>query len=172
MANSTMGDRSVTLDWDDGTSSDFHYIWLRDNCPCTECKHPNAWERLLDNVELDLDVRLKKISFDDVLEITWENGHETTMSADWLREHRYGRAGRDSRREIPILWTAEIATDPPSISLSEIDDDETGLQRWLTMVRDFGFTIVTDVPTRVGVWSNWPNASPTSRRPTLGVSSR
>ena len=89
-----MGDRSLTLKWADGTSSDFHYIWLRDNCACAECKHPDAWERLLDNVELDLDVRPKVVSFDDFLKITWEDGHETSMSADWLRNHRYGKQGR------------------------------------------------------------------------------
>ena len=150
MANSTMGDRSVTLEWGDGTSSDFHYVWLRDNCACAECKHPDAWERILDNVELDLDVRPKVVSFDDFLKITWEDGHQTSMTADWLRVHQYGRNGRESRRGSPILWTAEIANDPPKISLSEIDADDTGLRRWLTMVRDFGFTIVTGVPNRVG----------------------
>ena len=150
MATSTMGDRSLTLKWADGTSSDFHYIWLRDNCACAECKHPDAWERLLDNVELDLDVRPKVVSFDDFLKITWEDGHETSMSADWLRNHRYGKQFREARHNNPQLWTADIANDPPSIGLSEIDADDTGLRRWLTMVRDFGFTIVTDVPTRVG----------------------
>jgi len=150
VATSTMGDRSLTLKWADGTSSDFHYIWLRDNCACAECKHPDAWERLLDNVELDLDVRPKVVSFDDFLKITWEDGHETSMSADWLRNHRYGKQFREARHNNPQLWTADIANDPPSISLSEIDADDTGLRRWLTMVRDFGFTIVTDVPTRVG----------------------
>jgi DUF971 family protein len=77
VTNGTLSDRSLTLDWGDGTSSDFHHIWLRDNCACAECKHPDAWERVLDNVELDLEVRPESVAFDKSLEITWEDGHKT-----------------------------------------------------------------------------------------------
>ncbi len=42
VGNSTMRDRTLMLDWGDGTSSEFHYTWLRDNCACAECKHPDA----------------------------------------------------------------------------------------------------------------------------------
>ena len=150
MANGTLGERSLTLDWGDDTSSEFHYIWLRDNCACAECKHPDAWERLLDNVQLDLEVRPGSVVFDESLEITWEDGHKTSMSAEWLRGHRYGSNARETRRDRSNLWTAQIANDPPQIGLDEIDSGDAGLRRWLTMVREFGFAIVTDVPTQVG----------------------
>lgn len=150
MGKTTIGDRAVMLEWDDGTSSEFLYIWLRDNCACPDCKHPDAWERLLDSVELNLELRPAHVEFGDTLKITWDDGHLTSMSADWLRNNRYGRRGRDARREKPILWTAEIADVPPTISLGEIDSGDNGLRRWLTLVRDHGFAIVTGVPTRVG----------------------
>ncbi len=146
----TLGDRTLALQWPDGETIDLHYIWLRDNCPCPECKHPDAWERLLDNVEIDLDVKPESASFDEFLDITWQDGHKTSMSAAWLQANRYGREGRDSRREKPVLWTSSIAKDPPRISLGEIDSGDKGLRRWLTLVRDYGFAIVTGVPTRVG----------------------
>ncbi len=145
-----MGDRALVVTWEDGESSQFHYVWLRDNCACGECKHEDAWERLLDNVELDLNARPAAFEFDDDLEITWADGHQTTMTAGWLKLNRYGLDGRDERREKPILWGAEIAADPPTISLDEIDSGDEGLLRWLTTVRDYGFAIVTGVPTRVG----------------------
>jgi gamma-butyrobetaine dioxygenase len=104
----------------------------------------------LDNVELNLDVRPTHVEFGDTLEVEWDDGHHTSLSADWLRKNRYGRHGRDARRETPTLWNAGIADDPPKISLGEIDSGNDGLRRWLTMVRDYGFAIVTDVPTRVG----------------------
>ena len=150
MTDAAIGERTVTLTWPDATSSEFHYIWLRDNCACAECKHPDAWERLFDNVEMNLDVRPSQVVFDEALEITWSDGHHTTMSNDWLRSNRYDRESR-AEREVPsVLWTSEISKNPPKISLLEIDSGDDGLRRWLTLVRDYGFAIVTDVPTKVG----------------------
>ena len=143
-------DRTVTIEWNDGTSSRFHFIWLRDNCACPECRHPEAWQRLLDNVVMNLAVAPTEITFGDRLEITWDDGHKSSMSAGWLRANRYGREARAERREEPILWTGAIAADPPTISLDVIDSGDDGLRRWLTLIRDYGFVLVTGVPTRVG----------------------
>lgn len=93
MGNSIMGNRKVKLEWDDGSSSEFHYIWLRDNCACDECKHPDAWERLLDNVELNLDIRPTHLEFGDALEVEWDDGHQTSLSADWLRKNAMAGTG-------------------------------------------------------------------------------
>ena len=144
------GERTISLSWDDGSSSEFHYVWLRDNCACSECKHPDAWERLLDNVEMNLDVKPSKVVFDEALQIIWFDGHLTTMSKEWLRANRYDADSPEEGVERPALWTAEVSHHPPKISLAEIDSGDGGLRQWLTLVRDFGFTIVTDVPARVG----------------------
>ncbi len=145
-----LGERTVTVVWDDGTAGEFHFVWLRDNCPCPECRHPEAWERLLDNVALDLDVRPAEVACRDQLDIVWDDGHRTSLSAEWLRANRYGPAGRAERRERPSLWTADIALTPPTIHLSEIDSGDDGMRRWLSLIRDYGFAIVKGVPTRVG----------------------
>jgi gamma-butyrobetaine dioxygenase len=145
-----VGERTVTVAWEDGAADDFHYVWLRDNCACADCKHPDAWERLLDNVRLDPDVRPAEITLGERLEATWPDGHRTSLSTGWLRANRYGPVGRAERRESPNLWNADIANSPPTISLDEIDSGDDGLRRWLTMIRDYGFAIVKDVPTRVG----------------------
>src|SRR5574343_566473 len=36
----------LTLHWDDGCVGRFAAIWLRDNCPCPACRHPQAMERI------------------------------------------------------------------------------------------------------------------------------
>ena len=149
-SKATMEDRTLALEWPDGTAAEYHYIWLRDNCACAHCKHPDAWERLTDNVELNLDVRPASVEFDDSLTIIWDDGHRTAISGDWLRNNRIGREGRDSRREHPVLWDASIAQNPPKIGLDEIKSGDDGLRHWLTMVHDYGFAIVTGVPTEVG----------------------
>ena len=51
------GTRHVTIVWDDGRRAEFPSFWLRDNCPCVECLHPQTGERVLDTFGLDPDVR-------------------------------------------------------------------------------------------------------------------
>ena len=143
-------DRSLTLEWDDTTTSEFHYIWLRDNCACGDCRHPEAWERLLDTVSLPQDPTPRQLGLAERLDIIWDDGHHTSLSAEWLHANRYGREARLQRAEKPVLWTAEIASSPPEIDLDEIDSGDAGLRRWLEMIRDYGFAIVQGVPTRVG----------------------
>ena len=53
----TTGASAVTVAWADGSApSDFHHLWLRDNCACAECRHPDTWERTLDTYSLPLDI--------------------------------------------------------------------------------------------------------------------
>ncbi len=146
----TVGDRALRIVWEDGLSAEFPYVWLRDNCPCPACKHPEAWERLADNVTLDLDVAPADVDCDERLDVTWRDGHRTSLSAEWLRSNRPGKAARGERREQPSLWTSAIASAPPTIHLDEIDAGADGMRRWLTMIRDYGFAIVKGVPARVG----------------------
>src|SRR5487761_441484 len=36
---------AVTLRWDDGNVDRLRALWLRDNCACPQCRHPQALER-------------------------------------------------------------------------------------------------------------------------------
>jgi len=36
---------ALSVEWSDGRRSRFHVLWLRDNCPCRQCRHPQALER-------------------------------------------------------------------------------------------------------------------------------
>ncbi len=146
----SVGDHTLSVAWDDAESADFHFVWLRDNCACPECRHPDAWERLIDNVTLSLDQRPTVADAGDRLNITWSDGHESSYGWQWLRDHRYGKPARLDRAERPILWTASIADAPPVVELAEIDAGDVGLRRWLSLIRDYGFTIVKGVPARVG----------------------
>jgi hypothetical protein len=44
----------VVVTWPDGHAAVFHYLWLRDNCNCAECREPTAWERRYDTVGMPL----------------------------------------------------------------------------------------------------------------------
>ncbi|MGI9287863.1 MAG: gamma-butyrobetaine hydroxylase-like domain-containing protein, partial [Pseudomonadales bacterium] len=42
--------RSLSIEWNDGKSASFHYLWLRDNCP--SAFHPDTKERVFDQLSV------------------------------------------------------------------------------------------------------------------------
>lgn len=137
----------LEITWADGARDAFHYLWLRDNCPCAQCLDPDAGERLFDTVSMPPDLAPRQVKADGEVIIDWEDGHRTVLDAAWLRDNAYGPSARRTRAEAPQLWDASIASAPPEISLSEIDSSDEGLARWLRLIRDYGFAIVRGVPT-------------------------
>ncbi len=141
----------LEVDWGDGTRSAFHHVWLRDNCPCPECRHPEAWERTLDTLDLPLDPRPAAVTAGDRITITWDDGHVTSLSREWLRAHAYEPEARRARAASVTPWTAgAIAASPPLVEWSAIATDPKERLRWLELIRDVGFAVVTGVPTEPG----------------------
>src|SRR5712692_6630104 len=65
-------DGRLVIDWADGHHSVFHYIWLRDNCLCAQCRHSNG-QRLLDTAAIPAGVAPARLSRTpkQVIEIEW-----------------------------------------------------------------------------------------------------
>src|SRR5262245_19759793 len=90
MIGVTQAGGKLLVDWVDGHHSVFHFIWLRDNCNCTQCRHANG-QRLLDTAAIPPDIapaRPAQASQDE-LAIEWFGGHLSRYSAGWLRAHCY-----------------------------------------------------------------------------------
>lgn len=138
----------IALTWPNGRRDEFHYLWLRDNCLCPQCREPAAWERLFDTVGMPPDLAPARTEMHaGVLEINWPDRHTSTFSQDWLRSHAYPRAATTQSTE--VCWDARIAGAAPQISLAEIDSDPGGLRGWLELLDGYGFCLVRDVPTEV-----------------------
>ena len=41
-------ERTIRVNWNNEETSDFHFFWLRDNCPC--CVHPYTLEQTFEIV--------------------------------------------------------------------------------------------------------------------------
>lgn len=136
--------------WSDGGSGEFPFIWLRDNCLCPECRHPEAWERTLDTVELDIDVRPAAVDANGALTLVWEDGHRTEFTETWLRTHAPGTRATATTTP-PTPWTGPSIREAfPEIDLSEIEAGDAGLLRWLRLIHEYGFALVRGMPPRVG----------------------
>jgi gamma-butyrobetaine dioxygenase len=118
--------------------SRFHPLWLRDNCPCPECRHESG-QRLLDTRTLPDDLSVVVV---DGYEVSFSDGHVSVFDPDWLRAHAGDPHSRARR-----LWAAEIQDDLPSAPFDGVAAGGEALRRWLAWVDELGFAILTDGPT-------------------------
>src|SRR5690625_1157385 len=109
----TLSSRYLTVPID-GTPRHFHYVWLRDNCWCTQCKVAQSGERRLFTADIPSDIQPTdaQLDNDQQLTIEWTDGHSSTYSAHWLRTYDYSAPARQARRHEPTLWTASMGPVP------------------------------------------------------------
>lgn len=151
MTQVSVTSEGISLSWDDGSQHRFHGVWLRDNARGADARHPDNDQRLFDITELPDDLSVDRAEIrDGELAVTFKaDGYEASFPADWLWHHAYDRPAptADDR----IYWTAEEASALPRHNYSRLLIDDTARLGWLRQVHDYGFAIVTDVPTRPGM---------------------
>lgn len=128
-----------------GTSS-FHYVWLRDNCGCSECRVSQSGERALYTADIPDDIAATGAvvsEADGRLHLEWNDGHATRYSVPWLVERDYSSRAR-ARRE-PTLWDATLAAVPTFDHASVVGTVE-GQIAYLEAVRDLGVALVSGTP--------------------------
>jgi len=130
----------------------FHYVWLRDNCRCPECHHPDTHERILVTSEIiddiaPVDAKLNETQ--DTLLVEWnQSSHHSEYSLSWLQEHNYSNEAFNidpAAGEI-TLWGKELEQSIPTFDYQSLKDDPQTLLDWCCAVRDYGLTIVRGAP--------------------------
>jgi carnitine 3-dehydrogenase len=120
----------------------FHPLWLRDNCLCAECVHPQTHERLLDTFAVDPEVRAEDVKATPTgISIEWSDGHHSEYATEWLRAH--------ARDDLPAQrhWGAELIADLPEFGFNDVASDDGALLRFTETVWARGVAFVRDVPT-------------------------
>ena len=149
------GPRGITIDWDDGHVSEFHFSWLRDNCRCSDCWHPQAQERLFDALAITSELIPSAVRKDSegTLIIDWD-GHESIYDPVWLRQHCYSASERARRLVAPTLWNSTLAANPPKVSYESIMSGDAGLANWLKLISEYGFALMHGGPAMPGEIAN------------------
>jgi gamma-butyrobetaine hydroxylase len=141
-------DRHVTITWDDGHRAQFPNIWLRDNCPCPECLHPQTGERVLDTFGLDPEVHPATVAErSGVLSIEWIDGHHTELAMRWLREHCPGDSLLLPELPVPRHWGAELAASLPEFEYAAVMFGDDVLLQLAETVWTVGVAFVRNAPT-------------------------
>ena len=149
--------RSAQVRWEDGTTGEFSVLMLRDNCFCNKCYSPAVGERvkLTASISPDTAIRSAKIQNGGVV-IQWNDGHVSKYDANWLRQNIW--SDRPPQPEFsPKPWTASIADSLPRFSHNELLADDRTLLQFLSEFRDYGISLVYDVPSNANEVEKFAN---------------
>ena len=142
----------LNVEWTDGQTSLFHFVWLRDCCYCDECGDClSSLRHYVPSLET-LNDRPRVIEFDaQELRIEWSiECHKSTYSADWLHRNRYDDAARRSRRPALTSWDATIDLANISFDFRRVSEDDASRLEMHKRLISHGIIIIRNGPATVG----------------------
>jgi len=147
--------RSVTLHWSDGRQSRFPALWLRDNCPCPQCRHPQALERTFTFIDHGRPrVTAARIDAEGVLEVEFQSGnsgtHRSRYTRGWLRSYDCSAEAIAARRPQLRLWDAGINQTLPVVQYEDYMGTDAGMRAWIEAIQCDGIVLLRGVPARPG----------------------
>lgn len=150
-AATTINGNAVRITWSDGVQADFHYIWLRENDPHPDARHPQSRERLIHPLDISPDIQPDRISVhaSSALAVRWskaDGGHCSLFHAGWLREHRYGRVEQTAPRSAPRTNRPR----PAEVRWDDVMVGDDVMLAWLECYLERGWSIISETPVTEG----------------------
>ncbi|AET37572.1 uncharacterized protein Ecym_1338 [Eremothecium cymbalariae DBVPG len=160
-------ERSVTLQLNTGESSSFHWVYLRDNCTCTECFHVQTVQRTINTFAVlpwkvnaqtletstVADPKFEISDDNNTLNVRWPDGHVSEFQESWLIKHSYNP---------PVMGKPLVLCFPPKIHWNSAQfsdwleggehfntfygDLERALPKVLLEVYQYGFSFIRGIP--------------------------
>jgi alpha-ketoglutarate-dependent taurine dioxygenase len=145
----TLHDRYLTVPVEEAMVR-CHYVWLRDNCWCAECRVPQTQERKLLTASIRPDIAPESVALDDdgTLRVAWNDDHVSAYTAAWLRTYDYSDQARASRLREPVLWDATFSV--PAFEHDEVLGSPKVQIAYLEAVRDYGVALIHNAPSVPG----------------------
>src|ERR1700728_3648844 len=128
-------------------------IWLRDNCPCPDCRVPGSGQKLFQITELpdELTVTAVEEDTDSVTVTSGPDGHRSRFDRSCLAANERADVGGDVRTEDgKRLWSGPGAPRPIS-DWEHYRSDPVVRGRVLDAVLTDGFARLRGVPVQTGM---------------------
>src|SRR5262245_41525912 len=124
----------------------FHWVWLRDNCHCTQCRDSDSFQKTIELGRLEGSPVPASVRLDEhTLDITWagEPPPRTTFAVPWLLAHAYVPPAPPPAGE-EVLWDARTLRESPPTWHDILDCDAEG-GRWADNLARYGFALIDNV---------------------------
>ena len=82
---------------------DLPHLWMRDNCPCNDCRVQETQEKRFMLHSVPSDLKPKSVDVDEKhIHLIWPDGHETSISFDDIKSLE------KPRKPEKVLWTNDF----------------------------------------------------------------
>ena len=148
MRSAAISNGTIQLAWTLGHVSALGTYWLRDNCPCSLCRHPGNGQKLYEIVDLphELFPREAFLAENQTLKVVWSDGHRSSYTQDWLIAHSLSPQARAARQPKVELWRGDIAGNLPLGDWPTLLADPIAELAWLERFNALGFGLLHNVP--------------------------
>ncbi len=134
---------AVRITWSPGQTTTLPHLWLRDNCSCSDCRVTQTEEKkfMVSSVPADLVPAAVNLT-DDVLQVSWPDGHVSAFPCGELRA--FSKPGATAWR----AWHPDYQ--PYRCAYRRfLDDDEAAAAAILRFIED-GAMIIDAAPREPG----------------------
>jgi gamma-butyrobetaine dioxygenase len=133
----------LTLHWAGRPPQVLHPLWLRERCPCAECRDPGTGQRLLDAWDLPLETAVRGARLgEDRVTVVFADGHEAPFETSELLA---ALGARPDERDGIELWDVGLAPIPEADWRAAAEDD-AALYDMLEKLRRHAFVVARNVP--------------------------
>lgn len=156
---SSHDDNKVSVTFSDGKSTDYHHIWLRDNCHCEQCFYGPTKQRLLNTATLNLGVKPASLSHDaDAVTVVWsQDSHKSVYPKEWLYLHAYNPrlvpvedklAGQKEKLQQDLWTVGAIKENMPTVDFGDVMKSDDAVTDWILKIWKHGFCLIDNVPVK------------------------
>jgi len=142
---------SFCVTWNDGSTSEIPYIWLRDNDQHE--LHPQTGERIFDLTSVPLDITPKEFNVElsdqvnsSALCVVWPAKKTSSRyTAQWLYDHRPGQPRYDAAAIERKSWAAKEMTSVPRFDAATCRESNGALLDALTTLKKTGIILIDNL---------------------------
>ncbi|KAF3404380.1 hypothetical protein DPV78_002810 [Talaromyces pinophilus] len=124
--------------------------WLRDNCQCSSCIHPDTRQRMVSSFEIHKKIYAKSIYKlpSGHIQVKWSDGHIGKYPISWLESHQFPHETQMSNKVLTFRKYKHSRNSEfhPSVDFEAVMNTNEGLTVWLQHVIDWGYCLVKGVP--------------------------
>ncbi|XP_072030289.1 gamma-butyrobetaine dioxygenase-like [Amphiura filiformis] len=154
-------DKTLTVEWEDGDTQLYPYVWLRDNCQCrTVCWHKSGLSTQPGKAVFNLDLDLTPTSLEvigsmessssyNLIDIRWSDGHQSQYESNWLRKYKFDSSPRSDGILDPKLryWGSEVGDKQlKKYQFNDLVSSDEALLNWMTDLKELGIALIVNAP--------------------------